>query len=108
MRYQVKKQFTAKIDGGQKAFLPGDMIDLPEEKVKRLLLAGVLAPTEIEGMQAEYFTLLARFWEIDDDPNGTIDEARRIVARLNELYMELHRQGRQVPVRLPVERSKAA
>lgn len=56
--------------------------------------------------EAEYLTLLARFWDLDDDPAATMNEARRLVDRLDELYRELFRQGRRVPVRLPVERRK--
>jgi hypothetical protein len=56
-------------------------------------------------MQSEYFTLLRRFWEIDADQAATLDEARRLVIRLDELYRALHQAGRRVPVRLPVERT---
>lgn len=61
-------------------------------------------PGEIAKMESEYFTLLARYWTIDSDPTATMDEVRELVNRLDELYQALHRQGRRVPIRLPVER----
>lgn len=55
--------------------------------------------------EVEYFKLLARFWSLDDDPKAPskelLEEASKLVVKLDELYQELHRQGRKVPVRLP-------
>lgn len=111
MNYQVKKEFTAKIDNKQIIFRPGDTVDITEDKAARLITAGVLSPrlstTELDRMEAEYFRYLKRFFEIDDDPAATIEEARDLLARLEVLFQELHRQGRKVPVWLPTG-SKAA
>lgn len=52
-------------------------------------------------MEQEYFTLLAAWWKLDVDPESmSMDEARRLVDRLDELYQALQRSGRKVPVRL--------
>lgn len=61
----------------------------------------------IEEMEAEYFRLLRRHWELDEQgPDASMDECRENVIQLDRLYRELHRQGRKVPVRLPVERKE--
>lgn len=108
MNFIVAKLFLAKIDGKQTTFHPGDTVNLPEGKAAKLILAGVLKPANIEAMEQEYFTHLKRFWEIDDDPDATDEEAGYLVERLDYLFQTLHRQGRRVPVRLPVEKRKAA
>lgn len=62
---------------------------------------------DLDRMEHEYFTLLARFWSIDDTPPGISDEeADHVLARLDILFRELTRQGRKVPVRLPIERQR--
>lgn len=68
------------------------------------LLAAPAEPVSTEIIQAEYFSLLSRFWSLDDDPAVTMDEARRLVDRLDALYKQLHQAGRKVPIRLPIER----
>lgn len=69
-------------------------------------VAHLTEAVEPSGMEAEYLFLLARFWSLEDDPAATMDEARRLVDRLDELYQALHSNGRRVPVRLPVERNR--
>jgi len=59
-------------------------------------------PATVNQMEREYITLLRHFWAIDD--TGPIEECQRLLAKLDELYRELQRQGRRVPVRLPIER----
>jgi hypothetical protein len=63
---------------------------------------------DLDQMEKEYFEYLARFWFLDDDPGATMDEARRVVDRLDVLFQALRSNGRNPPVRLPVERKKVA
>jgi hypothetical protein len=58
--------------------------------------------------ETEYFRLLKRWEEIDDDPTATSEEARDLLASLEILFQELHRQGRNVPVKLPLEKRDVA
>ena len=102
---QVRVIEPFKIRG--KLMTPGTVLNIPDGALTRL--AGRVVPTEpasIEVMEAEYFTLLARYWTIDSDPTATMDEVRELVNRLDELFQALHRQGRKVPVRLPIERQR--
>ncbi len=69
-------------------------------------VAHITEAVEPAGMETEYLFLLARFWSLDDDPAATLDEARRLVDRLDELFQALHSNGRRVPVRLPVEKNR--
>jgi len=109
MNYIVAKPFSAKIDGKQMTFRPRETVDLPEGKAAKLILAGMLKSASVEVMEQEYFTLLSRYFSIDDTPPGISDEeADRVLARLDILFRELTRQGRKVPVRLPVEKRKVA
>jgi len=85
----------------------GTSLTIQEEDYPRLYLKAVpIEPVPAEVMETEYFTLLARIWALDTDAAATMDEARRLVDRLDELYQALHRQGRKVPARLPVERNR--
>ena len=70
------------------------------------LIHPVPGSRDLDQMEQKYLSSLARFWSLDDDPAATMDEARRLVDRLDELYCELHHQGRRVPARLPVERNR--
>lgn len=106
MKFQASKQFTVKINGKMKTLHHGKPVDLPEEMIGRLLLAGVVVPTDLEGMELQYSTLLARFWKIDKDPAATTEETRRIIARLDDLYRTLRKAGQRVPVRIPIERHR--
>jgi hypothetical protein len=106
MNWIVTKPFSTKIRNEHMVFHPGDTMDLTKEKATKLILAGVINSTGLDEMAHEYSTLLRRFWEIDEDPAATMDESRRLVIRLDELYRALHQAGRRVPVRLPVERTK--
>jgi hypothetical protein len=108
MRYRILKKFTMKEGGQVQTLPPGGFIDLDEAKAARLLQAGVITETDTDlgQMEKEYFKYLSRFWDLDDDPTATIEEARVLLARLEILFQELHRQGRRVPVRLPIERNK--
>jgi len=83
----------------------GAVLDVPEESLERL--EGKVAPLGIAVAEREYFRALKRWWELDEDPSSTDDEAGRLLARLDELYRLLHRQGCKVPVRLPTERRAA-
>lgn len=78
---------------------------IPAAKVAKPAKAEQL---HLERLQQEYFALLRRFWQIDTDPAATMDEARRLVVRLDELYRTLCQAGRRVPVRLPLERRNQA
>lgn len=100
---QVRVTEPFKIRG--KLMTPGTVLNIPDEALTRL--TGRVAPIEpasIEVMEAEYFTLLARYWTIDSDPTATMDEVRELVDRLDLLYRALRGNGRNPPVRLPVER----
>jgi len=105
---QVRVTEPFKIRG--KLMTPGTVLNIPDEALTRL--TGRVAPIEpasIEVMEAEYFTLLARWWNLDTDPDSmTMDEARELVNRLDELYQALRRNGVNPPVRLPVEKRKVA
>lgn len=83
----------------------GAVLDVLEESLERL--GDKVAPLGIDTAEREYFRALSRFWSLDDDPAATMDEARRLLARLDELYQLLQHHGRKVPVRLPVERRAA-
>lgn len=106
MNYIVAKLFSAKINGKEATFRAGNIVNIPEGKAAKLILAGVLFPASVEVMESEYFKHLARFWEIDDDPAVADEEAERLVDRLDYLFQVLHRQGQRVPVRLPIEKKK--
>ena len=106
MKYVVAKLFSAKIGGKESTFYPGNIVNLSEGKAAKLILAGVLTHANIDGMEKEYFTLLARYWTIDSDPTATMDEVRELVDRLEFLYRELRSNGRNPPIRLPVERNR--
>jgi len=108
MRWQTVKSFSAKIGNEHQTFHPGDTVDLANDKATKLLLAGVIAPTDLEGQKHEYSMLLASYWQLDEDPDVTREEAFRLVGRLDELYRLLHRQGHTVPIRLPTERRARA
>jgi hypothetical protein len=85
---------------------PGTLLNIPDDALPTL--AGRVEPVEVDRLQDEYFTLLSAWWKLDDDPESmSMDEARRLVDRLDELYQALHRQGGKVPVRLPLERRVA-
>jgi hypothetical protein len=62
----------------------------------------------VDHLEFDYLQLLTRFWKLDDDPSATSENIHRLIGRLDELYQELHRQGRRVPVRLPLERCQTA
>ena len=79
----------------------GAVLDVPEESLERL--EGKVTPLGIAVAEREYFRALSRWWELDADKGATLDESRRLVARLDELYQMLHRQDCKVPVRLPTE-----
>lgn len=88
---------------------PGMKIDIPE--VTLIKLAGRVRTAgempDLDVIEAEYFRFLKRHWELDElGPNASMDECRENVRRLDRLYRELHRQGRKVPVRLPVEKKQ--
>lgn len=74
-------------------------------KVSRFSKGG-LSNIKLDGIQIAYFELLKRYWSLDDDSSVTMDEARRIVDRLDALYQELHQAGRKVPIRLPIEKNR--
>ena len=62
---------------------------------------------EITKMESEYFHLLTRYClSREDETAFTMDEVRRLVDRLDELYQALRRNGVNPPVRLPVERNR--
>jgi len=66
-----------------------------------------LPEPDINQMEAEYLRLLKRHFELDVlGPDASMDECRENVRRLDWLYRELHRQGRNVPVRLPLEKKQ--
>ncbi|HOP39883.1 MAG TPA: hypothetical protein PLI53_02455, partial [Geobacteraceae bacterium] len=100
MLVEVSKSFKLR---GQ-TLKVGTVLDVPEESLDRL--GAKVAPIGIAVAEREYFRALSRWWEIDEDPTITDDEARRLLARLDELYQMLHQQGRKVPVRLPLERTR--
>jgi len=105
MKYVVAKLFSAKIGGKESTFYPGNTVNLSEGKAAKLILAGVLTHANIDQMEKEYFTLLAKYWlSREDETAFTMDETGQLLERLDELYQALHRQGRKVPIRLPVER----
>jgi len=107
MRWQIIKAFSAKIGNEHQTFHSGDKVELANDKATKLLLAGVIAPTDLEGQEHEYFTLLAHWW--DDATEELPDaEVERMLSRLDTLYRELHRQGCRVPVRLPVEKNNSS
>lgn len=51
-------------------------------------------------MKAEYFRLLKRWGQVDDNPKITMDEVREMLLRLDELFQALNQAGKSVPVRL--------
>ncbi|HOP40445.1 MAG TPA: hypothetical protein PLI53_05330 [Geobacteraceae bacterium] len=83
----------------------GTILDIPEESLERF--GDRIAPLGIAVAEREYFRALRRWWELDEDPAATDEESESLLARLDELYQMLHRHGRKVPVRLPVERAAA-
>ncbi len=62
----------------------------------------------LDQMETEYFRLLKRAFSLDDTKYGEegYRELQGLVVELDRLYRELHRQGRRVPVRLPVEQNR--
>jgi len=79
----------------------GTMLDIRDEDYPRLYLKVVpIEPATADVMEAEYLTLLARYWTIDSDPTATMDEVRQLVQRLDALYRELARQGKTMLVRI--------
>lgn len=84
----------------------GTVLDVPEESLDRL--GDKVAPLGIAVAEREYFRALSRWWELDADPAATDEEYERLLTRLDELYQMLHRQGRKVLVRLPLERARDA
>jgi len=85
---------------------PGMLLNVPDDSMEPLR-GKVEFVTPMDKMQDEYFTLLTRWWQIDDDPTATDEEARGLLVQLDVLYQGLHRSGCKVPVRLPVERKAA-
>jgi hypothetical protein len=109
MKYVVAKLFSAKIGGKESTFYPGNTVNLSEGKAAKLILAGVLTHANIDQMEKEYFNLLSDWWNLDTDPDAmTMDQVRQLVNRLDLLYRALRSNGRNPPVRLPVERKKVA
>ncbi len=79
----------------------GVILDVPEGALDRL--GDRVAPLRVEAAESEYLHLLAQWWDPATE-NLPIEEIHRLLARLDVLYQALHRQGRKVPIRLPVER----
>ena len=102
MLVEVKKSFRLR---GQPLNV-GAVLDVPEESLERF--GGKVAPLGLAVAEREYYRALKRWWELDADPSSTNQEALKLLARLDELYRLLHREGRKVPVRLPIEKIKAA
>lgn len=100
MLVEVVKPFTLR---GQKVNF-GAVLDVPEGSLESL--KGKVKPIGLAAAEREYFRALSRWWELDDDLEATKEEARRLSCRLDLLYQMLHRQGRKVPIRLPVERHR--
>jgi hypothetical protein len=86
----------------------GTVLSIRPEDYPRLYLKVVpVEPVTIEVMEAEYLHLLAAWWKLDVDPDSlTMDEVRRIVDRLDLLYRALRSNGRNPPIRLPLERTR--
>jgi len=68
-------------------------------------LANLVDPLTLDDTEQAYFTLLARFWSHVTE-GLPMAEIRQLVDRLDALYQELHQAGREVPIRLPLERSR--
>lgn len=102
MLVEVVKQFKSR---GQLVKV-GTVLDVSEESLDRL--GDRIAPLGVAVAESEYFRALSRWWDLDADPAATDEEYERLLARLDELYRMLHRQGRKVPVRLPLERTRGA
>lgn len=105
----MKLRTLAEIPSAKGIIPAGQIIEIPLSVTEKL--KGKVEPLpgpDIDQMEAEYFRLLKRHWELDElGPDASMDECRESVNRLDRLYRELHRQGRKVPVRLPVERRAA-
>jgi hypothetical protein len=63
--------------------------------------------SNLDLLEQEYFSLIRRFWSLDEDPDATTEEARQLVCWIDQIYWRLRQYGRRVPVRLPVERHQA-
>lgn len=108
-KYCILEQIVVKQNGEVRTLSRDEIIELEENAAERLLKAGVICVAGnspiVDDMEAEYFRLLERFYEIDEDTNGTheqlLEEARHLVVRLDELFQALNREGRMMPVRLP-------
>lgn len=73
-------------------------------KVKR----GTHPHPDLDRLEKEYLTILAAWWKLDTDPDSmTMDDTRRTFDRLDELYRSLRSNGRNPPIRLPIERNRA-
>lgn len=102
MRVKVVKSFKA----FGKLIPAGDIVEIKPEDYPRLYLKVVPAePVSTEIIEAEYFTLLARFWSHVTE-GLPMAEVRQLVDRLDSLYQELNQAGRRVPIRLPVEKNR--
>jgi hypothetical protein len=87
----------------------GTVLTIRPEDYPRLYLKVVpIEPVATEVMEAEYLHLLAAWWKLDTDPDSmTMDDTRRTFDRLDELYRSLRSNGRNPPIRLPIERNRA-
>ena len=84
---------------------PGTLLNVSDDLLGKL--GGKVEQMNLEQMEAEYFRLLKRHWELDElGPDASFDECRENVNQLDRLFRELHRQGRKVPVRLPVQKKQ--
>jgi len=83
----------------------GTVLNIRDEDFTKLI--GKVEPLNLDQLEQEYSCLIRRFWSLDDDPTATMDEARRLVVWIDQIYRQLQRAGRRVPVRLPVERNQA-
>ncbi|MEA5113995.1 MAG: hypothetical protein VB050_08185 [Geobacteraceae bacterium] len=78
----------------------GTVFDAPESVLQRI--EGKVTPVGLDTAEREYYRALSRWWTIDDDPTVTLEDSRRLLLFLEELYALLRKNGRIVPVRLPV------
>ena len=82
---------------------PGTLLNVSDELLEKL--SGKVEAMNPEEIETEYFHLLKRHWQLDAlGPDASMDECRENVIQLDRLYRELNRQGRNVPVRLPIEK----
>ena len=104
----MKVKVTAPFKIRGELMTPGTVLNIADEALTQL--AGRVVPVEpvtTEVMEAEYLHLLAAWWNLDVDPESmSMDQARQLVDRLDVLYRSLRSNGRNPPIRLPVERTR--